>query len=58
VTARFFDRMRIHSRMKHGAYVPGGTSLREKTDVQDIDVSGLQSRIVERGQIIAWSRLR
>lgn len=30
-------------------------SLREPTDVQDIDVAELQSRLIERGQVIAWA---
>ncbi|MEU5725798.1 FAD-dependent oxidoreductase [Micromonospora sp. NPDC047738] len=41
--------------LAESAAVAAVQSLREHTDVQDIDVAQLQSRLVERGQVIAWT---
>ncbi|MEE6257764.1 FAD-dependent oxidoreductase [Plantactinospora sonchi] len=41
--------------LAESAAVAAVQSLREHTDVQDIDVARLQSRLVERGQVIAWT---
>ncbi|MER6524216.1 FAD-dependent oxidoreductase [Streptomyces sp. NPDC001508] len=41
--------------LAESAAVAAVQALRERTDVQGIDVGTLQTRLVERGQVIAWA---
>jgi hypothetical protein len=41
--------------LAESAAVAAVQSLRDQTDVQDIDVSKLQSRLTDRGQKLSWA---